>query len=183
MLLDDVGRVYVTCFCFENAGTTLLDAIKLAVGDKTKVIYEKTLSKETLALGESFSYAIVAVGEPPYAEMRGDNSELTIPLNGNDIVTAVAEKIPTLVILFTGRPMVLEPTVLGKTAALVAAWFPGTEGQGIADVIFGDYDFEGKLPVSWFKTVDQLPLKADADLYDPLFPLGFGLTCNSGKLV
>jgi len=45
----------------------------------------------------------------------------------------------------------------------------------MADVIFGDYDFEGKLPVSWFKRVEQLPLNADADLYDPLFPLGFGL--------
>ncbi|CAH8355233.1 unnamed protein product [Eruca vesicaria subsp. sativa] len=161
-------------------GTTLLDAIKAIVGGKTEVIYERTPAKETLASGEGFSYAIVAVGEPPYAEKRGDNSELTIPLNGNNIVAAVAEKIPTLVILFTGRPMVLEPKVLEKTEALVAAWLPGTEGQGIADVIFGDFDFEGKLPVSWFKHVDQLPLNADDSLYDPLFPLGYGLSCNSG---
>ncbi|KAG7564745.1 Glycoside hydrolase family 3 C-terminal domain [Arabidopsis suecica] len=161
-------------------GTTILDAIKAAVGDKTEVIYEKTPTKETLASNEGFSYAIVVVGEPPYAEMKGDNSELTIPFNGNNIITAVAEKTPTLVILFSGRPMVLEPTVLEKTEALVAAWFPGTEGQGITDVIFGDYDFKGKLPVSWFKRVDQLPLNADADSYDPLFPLGFGLTSNSG---
>ncbi|CAL9247353.1 unnamed protein product [Arabidopsis halleri] len=161
-------------------GTTLLDAIKAAVGDKTEVIYEKTPTKENLASSEGFSYAIVAVGEPPYAEMKGDNSELTIPFNGNNIITAVAEKIPTLVILFSGRPMVLEPTVLEKTEALVAAWFPGTEGQGITDVIFGNYDFKGKLPVSWFKRVDQLPLNAEANSYDPLFPLGFGLTSNSG---
>ncbi|VVB04571.1 unnamed protein product [Arabis nemorensis] len=160
-------------------GTTLLEAIKATVGDETEVIYEETPSKETLASSEGFSYAIVAVGEPPYAEMKGDNSELTIPFNGSDIVTAVAEKIPTLVILFSGRPMVLEPRVLEKTEALVAAWFPGTEGQGIADVIFGDYDFQGKLPVSWFKRVEQLPMNADAKSYDPLFPLGFGLNCNS----
>lgn len=75
--------------------------------------------------------------------------------------------------------MVLEMPILEKTEALVAAWFPGTEGQGMADVIFGDYDFQGKLPVTWFKRVDQLPLKADGSLYDPLFPLGFGLNCNS----
>ncbi|CAL9247347.1 unnamed protein product [Arabidopsis halleri] len=161
--------------------TTLLDAIKAAVGDKTEVIYEKTPSEETLASGQGFSYAIVAVGETPYAETLGDNSELTIPLNGNDIVTAVAEKIPTLVVLFSGRPMVLEPPVLEKTEALVAAWLPGTEGQGMSDVIFGDYDFEGKLPVSWFKHVDQLPLTAEANSYDPLFPLGFGLNYNSGE--
>ncbi|CAA7036671.1 unnamed protein product [Microthlaspi erraticum] len=156
-------------------GTTLLDAIKAAVGDETEVIYEKTPSKETLASSEGFSYAIVAVGESPYAETIGDSSELILPLNGSDIVTAVAEKIPTLVILISGRPVVLEPAVLEKTEALVAAWLPGTEGQGVADVIFGDYDFEGKLPVSWFKTVEHLPLNAHANSYDPLFPLGFGL--------
>jgi beta-glucosidase len=160
-------------------GTTLLDAIKEAVGDKTEVIYEKTPSEETLASLQRFSYAIVAVGETPYAETLGDNSELTIPLNGNDIVTALAEKIPTLVVLFSGRPLVLEPLVLEKAEALVAAWLPGTEGQGMTDVIFGDYDFEGKLPVSWFKRVDQLPLTADANSYDPLFPLGFGLNGDS----
>ncbi|CAA0384742.1 unnamed protein product [Arabidopsis thaliana] len=164
-------------------GTTLLDAIKEAVGDKTEVIYEKTPSEETLASLQRFSYAIVAVGETPYAETLGDNSELTIPLNGNDIVTALAEKIPTLVVLFSGRPLVLEPLVLEKAEALVAAWLPGTEGQGMTDVIFGDYDFEGKLPVSWFKRVDQLPLTADANSYDPLFPLGFGLNYNSSENV
>ncbi|CAH8355230.1 unnamed protein product [Eruca vesicaria subsp. sativa] len=156
-------------------GTTLLDAIKAAVGEKTEVIYEKTPSKETLASSEGFSYAIVAVGESPYAESVGDNAELIIPFNGSDIVTMVAERIPTLVMLISGRPVVLEPRVLEKTEALVAAWLPGTEGQGMADVIFGDYDFEGKLPVSWFKTVEHLPLNARANSYDPLFPLGFGL--------
>ncbi|KAG7633549.1 Glycoside hydrolase family 3 N-terminal [Arabidopsis suecica] len=164
-------------------GTTLLDAIKESVGDKTEVIYEKTPSEETLASLQRFSYAIVAVGETPYAETLGDNSELTIPLNGDDIVTALAEKIPTLVVLFSGRPLVLEPLVLEKAEALVAAWLPGTEGQGMTDVIFGDYDFEGKLPVSWFKRVDQLPLTADANSYDPLFPLGFGLNYNSSENV
>jgi len=156
-------------------GTTLLDAIRATVGEETEVVYEKIPSEETLASVQGFSYAIVAVGETPYAETLGDNSELTIPLNGSDIVTAVAEKIPTLVMLFSGRPVVLEPHVLEKTEALVAAWLPGSEGQGMADVIFGDYDFVGKLPVSWFKRVDQLPIHADANEYDPLFPFGFGL--------
>ncbi|CAH8350690.1 unnamed protein product [Eruca vesicaria subsp. sativa] len=156
-------------------GTTLLDAIKAIVGDKTEVVYEITPSEETLASSEGFSYAIVAVGESTYAETTGDNSELKIPFNGSDIATAVAEKIPTLMVLFSGRPVVLEPMVLEKVEAIVAAWLPGSEGQGMADVIFGDYGFEGKLPVSWFKRVEQLPLNADAELYDPLFPLGFGL--------
>ncbi|XP_019099673.1 PREDICTED: uncharacterized protein LOC104780507 [Camelina sativa] len=156
-------------------GTTLLDAIKAVVGEETEVIYEKTPSKENLASSEGFSYAIVAVGEPPYAETMGDNSELTIHFNGSDIVTAVAEKIPTLVVVISGRPVVLEQIVLEKIEALVAAWLPGTEGQGMADVIFGDYDFKGRLPVSWFKRVEQLPLDAHANSYDPLFPFGFSL--------
>jgi len=156
-------------------GTTLLDAIRATVGEETEVVYEKIPSEETLASVQGFSYAIVAVGETPYAETLGDNSELTIPLNGSDIVTAVAEKIPTLVMLFSGRPVVLEPHVLEQPVAVVAAWLPGSEGQGMADVIFGDYDFVGKLPVSWFKRVDQLPIHADANEYDPLFPFGFGL--------
>ncbi|PKI32946.1 hypothetical protein CRG98_046673 [Punica granatum] len=60
--------------------------------------------------------------------------------------------------------------------ALVAAWLPGTEGQGVADVLFGDYGFTGKLPRTWFKTVDQLPMNVGDAHYDPLFPFSFGLT-------
>ncbi|XP_010541442.1 PREDICTED: uncharacterized protein LOC104814905 [Tarenaya hassleriana] len=165
-------------------GTTLLDAIKVAVGDKTEVIYEKTPSEETLASScRDFSYAIVAVGEPPYAETLGDNSELTLPFDGSDIIAAVAEKIPTLAILISGRPLVMEPRVLQRTEAVIAAWLPGTEGQGITDVVFGDYDFEGKLPASWFKRVEQLPLNAEANNSyndEPLFPMGFGLKIKTG---
>ncbi|GJY25114.1 lysosomal beta glucosidase [Tanacetum coccineum] len=115
------------------------------------------------------------VGEAPYVESGGDNSELTIPFNGNELLKLVADKIPTLGILISGRPLVLEPSVLETLDALVAAWLPGTEGNGITDVIFGDYEFHGRLPVSWFKTVDQLPMNTHQDSYDPLFPLGYGL--------
>ncbi|GAB2234978.1 hypothetical protein Droror1_Dr00004254 [Drosera rotundifolia] len=155
-------------------GTTFLDAIKAAVGDQTQVIYEEVPSPDTLA-EEDFSFAIVAVGEGPYAEFTGDNSELTIPFNGANIISSVADKIPTLVILVSGRPLVLEPWLLEKMEALVAAWLPGSEGAGVTDVVFGDHEFEGALPVSWFKSVDQLPLKSEENSYDPLFPFGFGL--------
>lgn len=141
------------------------------------MVFEPSPSAETLAAGD-FSYAIVAVGEEPYVESTGDNKELVVPLNGNEIMRTVAEKIPTLVILISGRPLVLETDILEKVEALVAAWLPGTEVGGITDVVFGDYDFTGKLPVSWFKTVDQLPMNAASNDYDPLFPLGFGLTCD-----
>ncbi|CAI0452430.1 unnamed protein product [Linum tenue] len=79
----------------------------------------------------------------------------------------------------TGRPLEIQP-YLPKARALVAAWLPGTEGQGVADVLFGDYEFTGKLPRTWFKSVDQLPMNAGDKNYDPLFPLGFGLVAKAG---
>ncbi|XP_042959348.1 beta-glucosidase BoGH3B-like isoform X4 [Carya illinoinensis] len=161
-------------------GTTILDAIKEAVGDETEVVYEQYPSTETLARRD-FSYAVVAVGEEPYAETLGDNSELVIPFDGVDLLSSVAGCFPTLAILISGRPLVLEPWLLEKIDALIAAWLPGSEGGGIADVVFGDHDFEGKLPVTWFKRVEQLPLHAEMNAYDPLFSLGFGLTCNKEK--
>ncbi|KAJ0083423.1 hypothetical protein Patl1_31151 [Pistacia atlantica] len=167
-------------FSLFSSCATILDAIKEAVGEETEVIYEKYPSPDTLA-EQNFSFAIVAVGEEPYAETTGDNLELLIPFNGSDVISSVAEKIPTLAILITGRPVVVEPQVLEKVDALVAAWLPGSEGGGIADVVFGDYDFTGRLPQTWFRKVEQLPMNAADNAYDPLFPLGFGLACNKEK--
>lgn len=154
-----------------------MDAIREAVGDQTEVIYEQNPSPGTFE-GQDFSYAIVVVGEGPYAESTGDNSELIIPFNANDVISLVTDRIPTLVILISGRPLVLEPWILERMDALIAAWLPGSEGGGITDVIFGDYDFEGRLPVTWFKSVDQLPIHPEDNSYDHLFPFGFGLTYN-----
>ena len=157
-----------------------MDAIKAAVGNETEVVYEEFPSADTLAR-QDFSFAIVAVGEEPYVESLGDNSKLVIPLNGADIISSVADSIPTLVVMVSGRPLLLEPLLLDKIDALIAAWLPGSEGGGIADVVFGDYDFKGRLPVTWFKQVEQLPLHIGIDSCDSLFPLGFGLTCNKER--
>ncbi|CAL1402248.1 unnamed protein product [Linum trigynum] len=157
-------------------GTTILDAVRKAVGEKTEIVFEEYPSPETLS-GHDFSYAIVAVGESPYAEFTGDNAELVIPMGGRDILSLVSDRVPTLAIVVSGRPLVVEPHILEKTDALVAAWLPGTEGDGITDVIFGDHDFKGQLPVTWFKEVKQLPMNhGENNEYDPLFPFGFGLT-------
>ncbi|KAJ0248361.1 Glycoside hydrolase family 3 C-terminal domain-containing protein [Hirschfeldia incana] len=160
-------------------GTTALDAVKATVGAETEVVYEKTPSEETLS-NKDFSYAIVVVGEAPYAESRGDDPEPSIHFDGAEVVRLVAEKIPTVAILVTGRPVILDTIMLEKVEALVAAWLPGTEGDGVADVVFGDYDFTGKLPMSWFRATEQLPMNLEADGYDPLFPLGFGLKFKKG---
>ncbi|KAH7853244.1 hypothetical protein Vadar_000507 [Vaccinium darrowii] len=74
-----------------------------------------------------------------------------------------------------GRWVVIQPH-LASIDALVAALLPGTEGQGVADVLFGDYGSTGKLPITWFKNVDQLPMNAGDPHYDPLFPFRYGLS-------
>ncbi|XXG75386.1 hypothetical protein AAC387_Pa07g3904 [Persea americana] len=161
-------------------GTTILQAIKATVGEETEVVYEQYLLPDTLT-GKNFSYAVVVVGEPAYAESWGDNYGLEIPFNGVHMIDMITSIVPTLVILISGRPLVLEPKLLEKMDALVAAWLPGTEGGGITDVVFGDYEFEGKLPRTWFRSVDQLPMNAGDQSYDPLFPLGYGLKMNTSN--
>jgi beta-glucosidase len=76
-----------------------------------------------------------------------------------------------VVVLLSGRPLIITGQ-LPLVEALVAAWLPGTEGQGVADVLFGDQPFTGRLPYSWPRDMDQVPMPADAE---PLFPYGFGL--------
>ena len=81
-------------------------------------------------------------------------------------------------ILISGRPLVVNKQ-LEKADAFVAAWFPGSEGDGIAEVLFGEYDFKGKLPHSWPKSEEDYQGKYGPNFWDssiePLFPIGFGL--------
>lgn len=155
-------------------GTTILAAVKNTIDPHTEVIYHENPEKEFMN-SNSFSYAIVAVGELPYSETVGDSMNLTIAKPGYDTITNVCQAVKCVVIIVSGRPVVIEP-YLPLIDALVAAWLPGTEGQGVADVLFGNYGFTGKLARTWFRTVDQLPMNVGDPHYDPLFPFGFGLT-------
>jgi hypothetical protein len=123
----------------------------------------------------NFSYAIVVVGEPPYAETQGDSLNLTISEPGLDTITNVCVGVKCVVVVVSGRPIMIQPYIT-LMDALVAAWLPGSEGHGVADVLFGDYGFSGKLSRTWFRTVDQLPMNVGDPHYDPLFPFGFGIT-------
>ena len=82
--------------------------------------------------------------------------------------------IPAVVVLISGRPLVVEAE-LDESSAFVAAWLPGSEGQGIADVLFGEYDFEGRLSFSWPKNATDNFNRGDDD-YTPRFEYGFGLS-------
>ncbi|KAJ0079965.1 hypothetical protein Patl1_22853 [Pistacia atlantica] len=157
-----------------TSGTTILTAIKNTIDQQTEVVFEEN-PDANFVKSNNFSYAIVVVGEHPYAETKGDSMNLTIPDPGPSTITNVCGAVKCVVVVISGRPVVLEPYV-SSMDALVAAWLPGSEGQGVSDVLFGDYGFTGKLPRTWFKTVDQLPMNVGDEHYDPLFPFGFGLT-------
>lgn len=162
-----------------TTGTTILTAIKDTVDPSTQVVFNEN-PDPALINSEDFAYAIVVVGEQPYAETNGDNLNLTLPAPGPDIIKNVCSHIKCVVVVISGRPLVIEP-YLESMDALVAAWLPGTEGQGVADVLFGDYGFTGKLARTWFKRVDQLPMNFGDAHYDPLFPFEFGLTTQPIK--
>ncbi|KAK8645426.1 hypothetical protein V6N13_119256 [Hibiscus sabdariffa] len=159
---------------FKSTGTTILKGISEAVDPSTEVVYQENPDFNYVK-SNNFSYGIVVVGEPPYAETSGDNLNLTIPLQGQYTLHNVCANIKCVVVLISGRPLVMMPH-LEQVNALVAAWLPGSEGQGVADVLFGDYGFSGKLPRTWFKTVEQLPMNVGDPNYDPLYPIGYGLT-------
>ena len=76
--------------------------------------------------------------------------------------------------LLSGRPLILG-AVPSQADAVLAAWLPGTEGEGVADVLFGARAPTGKLPHSWPRSMEQVPINVGDARYDPLFPYGFGL--------
>lgn len=164
-----------------TSGTTILTAIKNTVDPSTEVVYKENPDADFVK-SNNFSYAIVVVGEPPYAETFGDSLNLTISEPGPSTIQNVCGTVKCVTVIISGRPVVIQPYV-SLMDALVAAWLPGSEGQGVADALFGDYGFTGTLSRTWFKTVDQLPMNIGDQHYDPLFPFGFGLTTKPTKTI
>jgi len=154
-----------------TGGTTILAAIKDAVAKTTSV----TFSKDGTG-ADGATVGVVVVGETPYAEMRGDREDLGLDKDDKEAIANVKKAgIPVVVVLLSGRPMIITD-VLPEADAFVAAWLPGTEGQGVADVLFGDYKPTGKLAHSWPRSMAQIPINRGDAKYDPLFAFGFGLT-------
>jgi beta-glucosidase len=128
---------------------------------------------------------ILVLAEPPYAEGPGDRADLT--LEDGALTARMKERTRKLiVIVMSGRPVIVtEP--LSQWDALVAAWLPGTEGQAVADMLFGDYDFTGKLPYTWPRSNEQLPFDFESlpteGCEAPLFPFGYGLTLKDASPV
>ncbi|MGO4419438.1 glycoside hydrolase family 3 C-terminal domain-containing protein, partial [Streptomyces sp. MCAF7] len=140
-----------------------------------------TYSKDASAPTDGYEAGVVVVGETPYAEGVGDVG------NGHDLrlsdadqaaVDRVCGAMKCAVLIVSGRPQLIGDR-LGDIDALVASWLPGTEGDGVADVLYGKRAFTGQLPVTWPKSEAQLPINVGDAAYDPQYPYGWGLTTSA----
>ena len=143
----------------------------------------------TLSVDGSFAekpdVAIMVFGEDPYAEGRGDRPNVDFePKYRHDLrllQSLRAQGIPVVSVFLSGRPLYVTPEINASTA-FVATWLPGSEGAGVADVLFAKpdgsvaYEFRGKLSFSWPRSPVQTPLNVGTEPYYPLFSYGYGLT-------
>ena len=166
-------------------GTTILEGIR-EVAPQARITYSADASAPTAGA----DVGVVVVGETPYAEGYGDvggpecgfcstplqeEKSLTLQPADRAAIDTVCGAIKTCVVLIvSGRPQVITDQ-LGEIDALVASWLPGSEGAGVADVLFGRRPFTGRLSVSWPRTVAQVPINVGDRNYQPLYPFGWGL--------
>jgi beta-glucosidase len=165
--------------CRGNAftkGTTLWQGILAARPDATLLPSKAAaIRKPDASRASGGSVALVITGEPPYAEGYGDAAGLELPHTDARVAGALADAGWSVVlVLVTGRPLVIPPPLLDSLTSVVIAWLPGTEGEGVADVLFGRVGFGGKLAFSWPRNDEQAVASVRAK--DPLFSLGYGLT-------
>lgn len=151
-------------------GTTILQGIRDTVAPSATVTY----AADGSGIDRSYDVAIAVIGERPYAEFEGDRPD-GLALDALDLDTLSRLKaagVPVVVVLVSGRPLDISGQMSGWDA-VVAAWLPGSEGAGVADILFGKVKPVGKLPVTWPR--DSQPVNAE-DGKPALFPYGHGLT-------
>ena len=157
-------------------GTTLQAALKARLGDS--LTYDRN---GTFAAGTKADFGIVVLAERPYAEGVGDSSTLALP---NEDLALVAKMRPhvtkLVVVIISGRPMLLDD--VSSADAIVAAWLPGTEATGLADVLLGDTPFVGTTPYTWPKTPADAPRFGKSACDGAVYPVGYGLDAT-GKLL
>jgi beta-glucosidase len=171
----------------DDEGTTIFSAIKAAVGPDSRVELDRSglfdEAKDTNGNLLTADVGILVLAEQPYAEGVGDSADLALTQTEVELLSQMRQRSKILVvILISSRPRVITQQ-LPLADAWVAAWLPGTEGGGVADVLFGDYPFTGKLPYTWPRSNEQLPInvnnsagKTGCDA--PLFPFGYGLAAG-----
>jgi beta-glucosidase len=158
-------------------GTTILEAIRNTVSG-SQVFYSRYGDDPANA-----DVAVAVVGEFPYAEYSGDRSSLYLSDADVELIKAVkARGIPVIVIIISGRPLIIN-NIIPFSDAIIAVWIPGTEGQGIADVLFGDFQPAGKLSHTWPASMDQIPINYGDPDYHPLFEYGYGIDSLANSAV
>ena len=183
------GRIHVAGKCADNIGnqcggwtifwqgksgditkgTTILAGIR-SVAPGAQVNYSLDGSG-----AEGASIGIAVIGETPYAEMQGDRTDLRIAAEDVAVVDRLKSAgIPVVAVIVSGRPLLID-SILEKADAIVAAWLPGSEGDGVADVLFGDYKPTGKLSFTWPRG-DSTSFERSDPGYKTLFPFGHGLS-------
>jgi beta-glucosidase len=153
-------------------GTSILAGIRRTVAPSSTVSY----SIDGSGIDASYDVAIAVIGETPYAEYEGDRTD-DLRLDATDQATLArlkASGVPVVTVLVSGRPLDVSREI-PSWSAFVASWLPGTEGEGVADVLFGVVAPTGKLPLTWMQTAAQEPINV-GDGKVPLFPFGAGLT-------
>lgn len=154
-----------------TTGTTILAAMKKAA-PSAQIEY---------SLNGDFNntkadYSVVVIGEKPYAEGQGDRSDLSIAKDQIELIKKMkAYGNPVIVLLISGRPMIIEK-ILHFSDVIFAAWLPGTEGTGVADILFGSYKPKGLLSHSWPRSMNQIPVNFGDSSYSPLYKYGYGIT-------
>jgi beta-glucosidase len=151
-------------------GTTILEGVTAAAPAGVEVVHQRLGAMQRADITNPDA-CIAVVGERPYSEGMGDSEDLVI--GDLNVVRNMARDCDELVaVVISGRPVMIAE-ILDLADAVVAAWLPGTEGAGVADVLFGAAPFTARLPVTWPASVDQLPLGSTDE--QPLFPFGYGL--------
>jgi len=158
-----------------SGATTILAGLQGETGTST------VTSVSQYALPSDADVFVVVVGESPYAEFMGDSTSVTVSSEAQNAISAAnATGKPVVAVLVSGRPMVIPQTTLDASDAIVEAWLPGSEGAGVADILFGNYAPTGKLSMSWPKSMSQVPIHVGDANYTstnaPLYPYGFGLS-------
>lgn len=150
-------------------GTNILNGIQ-NLAETSEIIYS-----ELGDYNESVDVAVVVVGENPYAEGEGDRTDLHLSADDISLIKRLKSKgIPVVAILVSGRPMIISD-VLPYTDAFIAAWLPGTEGEGVAEILFGDYNPSGKLAHTWPREMSQIPINFGDENGQALFDYKHGL--------
>jgi beta-glucosidase len=150
-------------------GTTILSAIRTALGSGAQITYSPDGSG-----AEGAGIGIAIIGERPYAEFQGDRADVTLAAEDVAVVDRLKSSgVAVIAVLVSGRPLLID-AILGKADAIIAAWWPGTEGAGVADVLFGDYKTTGRLSFTWPRRDTSTFTRGDAG-YRTLFPFGHGL--------